>query len=120
MNPVEAVNQGVFGFLIALGIYLVYLNFKTLFRPQRTGVILSLGLEGVKACSVNGCMSCSTGDQSGKASLPLKVELEDGSVVSAETSPCNICIDKLSVGSRVGLTEIGSRTIANRVGKVRF
>jgi hypothetical protein len=108
----DVLNQGVVALLVVVGSHLVYLNFRTVFLPRKTGIIVSMGDSKV-------CSSCGiTGFSEGRSSLPIQVRLDDGVIVSAETSPCCVCIDKLGVGSRVGLTQIGSRLIAYRVGSL--
>ncbi|MFH1402695.1 MAG: hypothetical protein ABIH11_00315 [Candidatus Altiarchaeota archaeon] len=109
----DLVNQGCIALLVAAGTYLLYVNFRTVFLPGKTGTIVSIG---GGSCAV-GCGSCGISRfADGKASMPVEVRLDDGEVVRAETSPCCVCMDRMDVGSRVGITEVGSRMIAYRIG----
>ncbi|MDY6966575.1 MAG: hypothetical protein SVM80_11540 [Halobacteriota archaeon] len=44
--------------------------------------------------------------RSGKMSVGVRVRLEDGNEVEAIVSPCNICLEKLTVGSKVAINKI--------------
>jgi hypothetical protein len=112
----DLINYGVVVFLGAVSVYFILLNLKTIVLPQKTGVLVSFTGRCVPVGMSNGCLSCGAGHASaGRMGLPVEVRLDDGSVVAAETSPCCLCLDKMAVGCRVGLSDVGSRKIAYRM-----
>ena len=106
--------------LLAIGGILFLIQFKYMFFPTWKGKIMEFKDPSVDACSV--CKGKSTVKTpvraKGKSSIDIKVRTTDGQVIDAEVSPCTICLNKLKPGSRVGVSKIGSRNVAQPI--VRF
>lgn len=100
------------GLLGLLGIFFI-MQLKMMFFPQVRGKIIEF-----ESIFDGDCSSC-RGKRQGKTSFPIKVETESGDVVSAEISCCTICIEKMTVGSRVGITKVGDRQIAQACSNLR-
>jgi len=92
--------------LLVIGGLLFLIQFKFMFFPTWKGSIIEF--EDLSGDSCNSCKST----KSGRASLEVKVKTDDGEIIDAEVSPCTICMNKLCTGSRVGVSKIGSRNIA--------
>lgn len=120
VNYVNLINGGVLVGLFLLAMYLVVMNLRTFIWPQQVGHLVAFGLDG-EADNVLGiykdCNSCHISKNSGRLAFPIKIKLDDKSVVDAEISPCSLCMDKVKVGDRVGVTTVGSRCIAQRLGR---
>ncbi|RLI91965.1 MAG: hypothetical protein DRO94_00545 [Candidatus Altiarchaeales archaeon] len=118
-NILNVVNSIVFIGLILIGVYAVLMNFRTVLLPQRIGRIRSFGrqlnLDGLNCDS--GCIGISKFSD-GKMSIPVQVELDDNSIITADVSPCCICIDRLMVGDLVGVTRVGNRIILQRASRI--
>jgi len=123
VDYLNLVNGGILVGLILLAVYFVVMNMRTFIWPQNVGHVGAFGLDG-EAEDVLGiykdCNSCQISENSGRLAFPIKIKLDDDSVVDAEISPCSLCMDKVKVGDRVGVTTVGSRCIAQRLGKFRI
>jgi len=123
VDYLNLVNGGILVGLILLAVYFVVMNMRTFIWPQNVGHVVALGRDG-EAEDVLGiykdCNSCQISENSGRLAFPIKIKLDDDSVVDAEISPCSLCMDKVKVGDRVGVTTVGSRCIAQRLGKFRI
>jgi len=123
VDYLNLVNGGILVGLILLAVYFVVMNMRTFIWPQNVGHVVAFGLDG-EAEDVLGiykdCNSCQISENSGRLAFPIKIKLDDDSVVDAEISPCSLCMDKVKVGDRVGVTTVGSRCIAQRLGKFRI
>jgi hypothetical protein len=97
----------VYIILLAIGAVLFILQFRLMFFPTWKGQIIAF-----EDLSAESCKSCS-GRKSGRTSIEIKVKTDDGEIITAEVSACNICLNKLTIGSRVGVTKVGSRKIAS-------
>ena len=98
--------------LLAIGGILFIIQFKYMFFPTWKGKIIEFhGLDP------ENCTSCKS-TKFGRASLDISVKTEDGQIIRAEISPCTICLNKLHPGSPVGVSKIGSRIIAQPIGKL--
>jgi hypothetical protein len=95
--------------LLALGGILFLVQFKYMFFPTWKGKIIEF-----QDLNADNCKSCKN-SKLGKSSLDIKVRTEDGKIIDAEISPCTICLNKLSLGSRVGVSKIGARNVAQPV-----
>ncbi len=95
-----------------LGVFFI-VQFKMMFFPHYRGEIIEFEPIFDKDCK--GCR----GKRKGKASLPIKVRTDDGEVISAEISCCTLCMEKIGLGSRIGVTRIGSRNIAQACLNIR-
>ena len=100
--------------LLALGGILFLIQFKYMFFPTWKGVII--GFKDLDLDPDN-CKSCNKAVKS-KSSIDIKVKTDDGEVLDAEIGPCTLCLNKLTVGSRVGVSKIGTRNIAQPVVKL--
>ena len=96
----------VYLLLLGIGGILLILHFKLMLYPGNKGVVVEFEDMSPKAC--NTCRSTKLG----RMSITVKVKMNDGEIVEAEISPCTICMEKIRIGSRVGVTKVGSRTIA--------
>ena len=95
--------------LLAIGGFLFLLQFKFMFFPTWKGKIIEF-----EDLSEDNCKSCRS-SKMGRSTLEIKVETKDGEVIDAEVSPCTICMNKLKIGSPVGVTKMGSRNVASPV-----
>ena len=93
----------IYYLLLIIGGYFFLLQIKLMLFPQIKGVIVEF--ENYASCN-----SCK-GKNKGKMSIPVKVKTNDGEIIHAELSVCTVCLNKLSVGSRIGVTKVGDRNI---------
>jgi hypothetical protein len=93
--------------LLAIGGFLFLLQFKFMFFPTWRGKIIEF-----EDLSEENCKSCRSSNK-GRSTLEIKVETKDGEVIDAEVSPCTICMNKLKIGSSVGVTKVGTRNVAS-------
>ena len=98
--------------LLAIGGILFLIQFKYMFFPTWKGKIIEF-----QDLSENACNSCKSSVK-GRASIEVKVKKEDGEIIVAEVSVCTICLNKLHIGSRVGVSQIGSRRVAQSLVKL--
>jgi len=108
-NFIYLLNQGIIFGLLLFGVYVILQNIRTFLFPQRVGRIVSIGGE------IKDCKNCDRIYK--KSTIPVGVKVDTGEIYNAEISPCSICIDRIRVGDYVGITKIGSRIIAQRIGK---
>jgi len=110
-NILELVNAAVIAGLIVFGFYVVLQNMRTIMCPQKKGTIASMGgLDNQK------CNLCAYSMEPGKSTIQLKVKLDNGLICEAEASPCCLCMDRMKIGDRVGLTQSGNRLMAQKIG----
>ena len=95
-----------------LGFFFV-MQLRMMFFPQVKGEIIEFESIFNKDCK--GCR----GTRGGKTSYPIKVKTDEGQIISAEISPCTVCIEKISVGTRIGVTKVGDRHIAQACANLR-
>ena len=121
VDYINLINGSILVGLILLAFYFVVMNMRTFLLPEHVGHVVAFGLDG-EADNVLGiykdCNSCQISENSGRLAFPIKIKLDDKSVVDAEISPCSLCMDKVKVGDRVGVTTVGSRCIAQKLGKL--
>lgn len=98
--------------LALLGVFFI-MQLKMMFFPHYKGSILEF-----EPIFDGDCKSC-RGKRGGKTSLPIKVKTDEGEIISAEISCCTICIEKIGVGSRIGVTKIAGRNIAQACANIR-
>ena len=96
----------IYVLLLAIGGLLFLIQFKYMFFPTWEGKIIEF-----QDFSKNACNSCKT-NTNGRGSIEVKVKTEDGEIIDAEISYCTVCLNKLNIGSRVGVSQIGSRRVA--------
>jgi hypothetical protein len=102
-------NTFMYIFLLLLGGFFMMFQLKIMMFPHKRGRIVEF--EDLSEASCTECKS----KNNGRMTYNIKVETDDGDIVDAELSPCTMCMDGLRVGSRVGVSKIGSRTIAQSV-----
>ena len=95
--------------LLAIGGFLFLLQFKIMFFPTWKGQIVEF-----EDLSEENCKSC-RGRKAGRTTIEIKVRTDDGEIIDAEVSSCTICLNKLHLGSRVGVTKMGSRNVASSI-----
>ncbi len=98
--------------LLVIGGILFLIQFKYMFFPTWKGRIIEF-----QDLNAENCKSCKT-SKLGKSSLNIKVRTEDGKIIEAEISPCTICLNKLSLGSCIGVSKIGTRNVAQPVARL--
>ena len=115
----QLINQAILAGLFLFGFYVVSQNMRTFLFPQKSGTIVSIGKELNKSVGKdNTCKNCTLlPTEPGKSTIPLSIRLYTGETCTAEISPCCICIDRMKIGDRVGVTKIGSRIIAQKIGR---
>ena len=106
-NNVTIDEPYIYIFLLALGGILFLLQFKLMFFPTWRGKIIEF-----EDLSADSCTSCRSTNK-GRSSIEIKVRTDNGEIITAEVSPCNICMNKLRLGSRIGVTKMGSRNVAS-------
>lgn len=102
----------IIALLVLLGLFFI-MQLKMMFFPQVKGNIIEF-----EPIFDGNCNSC-RGKRKGLTSFPVKVKTDDGKIISAEISPCTICIEKIGVGSRIGVTKIGNRLIVQACANLR-
>lgn len=102
----------IFALIALLGVFFI-MQLKMMFFPHYRGKIVEF-----EPIFDSDCKSC-RGKRGGKTSLPIKVKTDDGKIISAEISCCTICMEKIGVGSRIGVTKIGNRHIAQACANIR-
>jgi hypothetical protein len=100
------------GLLGLLGIFFV-VQLRMMFFPHFKGKIIEL--EPIIDANCNSCR----GHRKGKTSIPIKVETDEGEIISCEISACTMCMEKIGVGSKIGVTKIGDRLIAQACANIR-
>ena len=98
--------------LLAVGGILFLIQFKYMFFPTWKGKIIKF-----QDFSSDSCTSCKS-TKKGRSSLEIKVKTDDGEIINAEISACTLCLNKLKLGSRVGVSKIGSRQVAQPIIKI--
>jgi hypothetical protein len=100
------------GLLGLLGIFFV-VQMRMMFFPHFRGRIIEL--ESIIDADCNSCR----GKRKGKTSIPIKVETDEGKIISCEISACTMCMEKIGVGSRIGVTRVGDRLIGQACANIR-
>ncbi len=95
--------------LLVLGGFLFLLQFKIMFFPTWKGRIIEF-----EDLSADSCKSCRSRNK-GRTTIEIKVKTDDGEIITAEVSACTICLNKLHLGSRVGVTKMGSRNVTSSI-----
>lgn len=93
----------IYYLLLIIGGYFFLIQIKLMLFPQMKGVIVEFE-------NYANCDSC-RGKNKGKMSVPVKVRTDKGKIIDAELSICTICLNKIQIGSKIGVTKIGSRNI---------
>jgi hypothetical protein len=102
----------IIGLLVLLGIFFI-MQLRMMFFPQIKGRLMEF-----EPIFDGDCNSC-RGKRKGKTSIPVKVKTDSGDVISAEVSCCTLCIEKMGIGSKVGVTKMGNRFIVQACANIR-
>ena len=103
-------NDIVIWGLLLFGLGLLLYDVKTWFLPKERGRVVAI--EDQMAQAEEAC-DCGTVKATG-SHISAAVRLEDGSVVPVDMSPCLVCMDKVRIGSQLGLNKVGDRWIGRR------
>ena len=107
MNTNELVMIGLLGF----GLFLFVYDLKTMFAPSMRGRVVAfedLYERATKACNCNGVGGL------GRSYVNARVKLEDGREIDVQVSPCLSCMDRVRVGSQIGINRVGNRLVGRR------
>jgi hypothetical protein len=104
------VNDYVIWALLLFGLYLLLMDVKMWFVPQKKGRIVAVEDQMDKAEKDCNCGTVSTC----RSHLTAKVRVEDGEMLDVDMSPCLVCMDRVGLGSQIGLHSIGDRWIGRR------
>ena len=108
-------NDIVMWGLLLFGLGLLLYDVKAWFLPDRKGRVVAIEDQLKQAEEACECGTASAG----RSHLTATVRLADGSMVPVDMSPCLICMDKVTIGSQMGLNRVGDRWIARRYIDVR-
>ena len=97
----------VYVLLIAFGGVILIVKLKLMLFPDKKAVIKAFPDMGPESCKT--CKSTNKG----RMSVPMTVETEDGTEMEVEASICELCLNDLTVGSKVGVSKVGSRWLMN-------
>jgi hypothetical protein len=103
-------NDLVIYALLLFGLYLLLMDVKMWFAPQKKGRIVAVEDQVKRAeqdCNCGTIRNC-------RSALSATVRTEDGELVETEMSPCLVCMDRVKLGSQIGLHRIGNRWIGRR------
>ena len=104
------VNDLVIYGLLLFGLYLLLMDVKMWFAPQKRGRVLAVEDQvetAEKDCNCGTIRDC-------RSHLTATVRTEDGELVETQMSPCLVCMDRVGLGSQIGLHRIGDRWIGRR------
>jgi hypothetical protein len=104
------VNDLVIYGLLLFGLYLLLMDVKMWFAPHKKGRIVAVEDQVRKA---EGDCNCGT-IRNCRSHLTATVRTEDGEMVRTDMSPCLVCMDRVRLGSQIGLHRIGDRWIGRR------
>ncbi len=108
-NNITFDEPWIYIILLVLGGVLFLLQFKIMLFPTWRGRIIAF-----EDLSANSCTSCRS-TKKGRTSIEIKVKTDDGEIIDAEIGACTICLNKLHVGSPIGVTKMGSRNVASSI-----
>ena len=95
---------------LGVGLILVLYDIKLMVAPNRRGRLLSVENQLERAQRACSCSDVGAG----RSYIAAKVELEDGSTVDVDVSSCLVCMDRVRVGSQIGVTRVGSKLVGRR------
>lgn len=105
MIDMTSVSTWVYLSLMGIGLFLLIFKLKITLFPDSKAKIVSF-----PDMSADSCRTCKSTDQ-GRMSIPITVETTKGKRMEAEASVCELCLNKLTVGSVVGVSRVGSRYV---------
>ena len=103
-------NDFVIWALLLFGLYLLLMDAKMWFAPSKKGRIVAV--EDQVATAKQNC-NCGT-IKACKSHLTATVRSDEGELIDVQLSPCLICMDRVKMGSQIGLHRIGNRWIGRR------
>ena len=103
----------IYWILLIIGGLFIFLQFKLMVKPHFKGEIIDF-----ENLDEENCRKCKSAKK-GRASLEVTVLIDNGDLIKAEVSPCMICLNRLSAGSIVGVTKLGTRMIVQPLISLR-
>ena len=103
----------IYWVLLVIGGFFFIMQLKLMLRPQFRGEIIEF-----EQLDEQSCQKCKS-TKKGRMSQEVTVLNDDGDLIKVEISCCMICLDRLQVGSIVGVTKIGTRLIAQPIISLR-
>ncbi|NIP33804.1 MAG: hypothetical protein GWN18_02640 [Thermoplasmata archaeon] len=103
-------NDLVIYALLLFGLYLLLMDVKMWFAPHKKGRIVAVEDQvgtAERDCNCGTIKNC-------RSHLTATVRTEDGDLVQTDMSPCLVCMDRVRLGSQIGLHRIGDRWIGRR------
>ena len=103
-------NDFVIWALLLFGFYLLLLDAKMWFAPIKKGRIVAVEDQmetAEKNCKSGTIKAC-------RSHLSATVRSDEGELIDVDLSPCLICMDRVKMGSQIGLHRIGDRWIGRR------
>jgi hypothetical protein len=100
----------VYAALLLFGAWLFLYDIKLMLWPQRRGRVAAVENQLEQAEKACDCGSMKVG----KSYIHATVRMEDGEMEEVQLSPCLICMDKVTIGSQIGVNMVGDRLIARR------
>jgi hypothetical protein len=103
-------NDFVILALLLFGFYLLLLDAKMWFAPNKKGRIVAVEdqMETAKEnCNRGTIKAC-------RSHISATVRSDEGELIDVDLSPCLICMDRVEMGSQIGLHRIGDRWIGRR------
>jgi hypothetical protein len=95
---------------LGIGAILVIYDIKLMLAPQMRGHLVSVENQLERASKACDCSEIGAG----RSYVNAKVELDDGRTVDVNVSPCLVCMDRVRVGSQIGVTRVGERLVGRR------
>lgn len=95
---------------LGIGAVLVLYDIKLMLAPQMRGRLVSVENQLERAEKACDCSELGAG----RSFINARVELEDGRTVDVNVSPCLVCMDRVRVGSQIGVTRVGERLVGRR------
>ncbi|MCK5251540.1 MAG: hypothetical protein KAQ96_01270, partial [Thermoplasmata archaeon] len=85
--------------LLLFGLFLLLMDVKMWFAPQKKGRVVAVEDQVANAeedCNCGTIRNC-------RSHLTATVRTEDGDLVQTDISPCLVCMDQVHLGSQIGL-----------------
>lgn len=103
-------NDLVIWALLLFGLYLLLMDVKMWFAPHKKGRIVAVEDQverAAKDCNCGTIRNC-------RSHIIATVRTEDGEMIDTDISPCLVCMDRVQLGSQIGLHRFGDRWIGRR------
>ncbi len=103
-------DELVYAALLGFALLLFLIDLKLMMFPYKKGRIIAVEDQLCQAEK-----ACSCGElKMGGSHINARVRLEDGEEVDVRVSPCLFCMDKVKLGSQIGVNRIGDRLVGRR------